>query len=173
MREKELEQQMLVLAEQQREAKAKAEAIRQAERAKADALRKVEMAKEAERIRRMLLRPPLEIELATLETDILNMPVLGLQVKNNRQQIIEAYEVTVKCFTKFGDPVKGLQGTNVYDGIAQSEVAADSTKVSRWQLTFHQTTGLARVRIERVKLADGTVWTPAKETDGWLEVKQK
>ena len=184
MREQGLEKQLLAKAERDREAKEKAEAIRraeqanadvirQAERAKADAQCKTETAREENRIRLMLLRPPLEIEGATLERDILNAPALGLRVKNNRQQVVEAYEVTVKCFTKFGDPVKSLLGTNVFEGIAQSEVAADSVGDSTWRLTLHETTGLAKVRIERVKLADGTVWKPAGETEGWVEVKQK
>lgn len=160
--ERDAKERKRLLAERQREANERAAAIHERERAEA-----------ADRRKEMLARPPLEITAGALGRDIINQPVLALLVRSNRPQRIEAYEVTVQCFTKFGDPVKGPRGSHIYEGIAQSEVDAESESTAKWQLTFHNTTGLAKVRIERVKLADGTVWKPAKNDEGWVEVKMK
>lgn len=162
VREKNVEEQKRLLAERQREANERAAVIHEKEKAEA-----------ADRRKEMLARPPLEITAGALGRDIINQPVLALRVKSNRPQRIEAYEVTVQCFTKFGDPVKGPRGSHIYDGIAQNEVEAEGESTVKWQLTFHNTTGLAKVRIERVKLADGTVWKPTKDDEGWIEVKIK
>jgi hypothetical protein len=162
VKEKDAEERKRLLAERQREANERAAGIHEKEKAEA-----------ADRRKEMLERPPLEITAGALGRDIINQPVLALRVKSNRPQRIEAYEVTVQCFTKFGDPVKGPRGSHVYDGIAQNEVEAEGESTVKWQLTFHNTTGLAKVRIERVKLADGTVWKPAKDDEGWIEVKTK
>jgi membrane-associated protease RseP (regulator of RpoE activity) len=128
---------------------------------------------EAEINRRMMAKPPLQIIGTRLGRDIIGQPDLALEVRNNRNQDIEAFEITVQCFTKFGDPVGALGTDNIYDGIAQRIVEARKTANHRWQLSWHNTTGLAKVRIKRVKLADGTTWSPADDDEGWIEARMK
>jgi hypothetical protein len=162
LQKKEQDEQRRLLAERQKQAKERAADLHAKDRAAAEAHRG-ELQK----------RPPLEITAVGLSRDILNLPVLALRVKSNRTQRIEAFEVTIECFTKFGDPVKGPRGSHIFEGIAQDEVGPEGESTAKWQLTFHSNTGLAKVRLERVKLADGTVWKPESDKDGWVEVKQK
>lgn len=128
---------------------------------------------EEARIAAMLARPPIEIIASELTRDIIDQPELRLRVRNNRLQAVDAYEATVKCFTKFGDPVNNLKGTNIFPAIAQTSVPAEASATHRWQLSWHTATGLVKLRIDRVKMQDGTVWKPSGEDEGWIEVKTK
>lgn len=137
--------------------------------------RKIEAiaADEAEIRRRMMARPPVQIMRTWLAPDVIGQPRLQLEVVNNRDQAVEAYKVTVKCFTKFGEPVRGLDKDNIYTGISQNILPAKGRSLDRWQLTWHTTTGLAKVRVAEVKFADGTTWSPAADDQGWVEARIK
>jgi hypothetical protein len=78
------------------------------------------------------------------------------------QKDIEAYEISVEAFDKFGDEVKDWGfGTNRHTVISQNSMKAGTSSGQR-EYTMHgaETVGVCKCRLLRVKLADGTVWKP-------------
>ncbi len=128
------------------EIEAEAEAARRAERAKA-----IEAA-----------RPPLEIMATGINPNAINFPRLTIEVKNTKDLRVEAFEIDVECFDKFGDPVTWPGKGNLYRGIWQDRIEAKQTTRCSWDLHLHKNTAQAKLWIARVKLSDGTVWEQSR-----------
>ena len=82
--------------------------------------------------------------------------------RNISSYAIVAYEATIACFDRFGDPVRGfLDDSNEVKLLCQDRIEPGMTKNTKWTLHFRDTATVKRVRIDRIKLANGTIWTPA------------
>jgi hypothetical protein len=86
---------------------------------------------------------------------------------------IEAYEISVEAFDKFGDPVKDWGfGTNKHTVISQESMKAGEQSGQR-QYTMHgaETAGVCKCEVLRVKLSDGGIWKPEEGTKVRFEAK--
>ena len=122
---------------------------------------------------------PLSIEGLRFDKDDIGTPHIGLTVKNRKSQPIEAFEVVVACYDKFGDPVNGFGfGDNKKTLIYQETIRAGATirPNGSWALYGHDTARRFRVTVVRVKMADGTEWNPPEGFEnvnsGTFEVHQ-
>lgn len=106
---------------------------------------------------------PLELTKAQL-VRMLGDPAVGLAVRNVCNQNVVAYEVRIQCFNRFDEPVRGLDGTNVAKCLNQVTIEPGKTggRNVYWSLDFRHSTSKVTVSLERVRLADGSEWTPTK-----------
>lgn len=125
--------------------------------AEADALQRATRAKAIE-----AAQPPLKIVATGITPNAIGIPRLGVHVTNTKAIPIEAYEIDVECFDKFGDPVTWPGKGNFYSGISQETIPARETARGLWTLHLHQNTAQAKLWISRVKLSDGTVWQQSR-----------
>jgi len=107
-------------------------------------------------------RPPLEITATGINPNVINMPKLTIEVRNTKDIAVEAFEVDVECFDKFGDPVNWPGKGNLFSGISQNQIGAKQTTRASWDLHLHQNTTKAKVWITRVKLGNGSVWSQSR-----------
>lgn len=107
-------------------------------------------------------RPPLEITATGINPNAIGVPELTIKVKNIKDARVEAFEIDVECFDKFGDPVTWPGRGNVYKGISQNAINANEVTLCSWDLHLHRNTADAKVWISRVKLSDGTVWEQSR-----------
>jgi hypothetical protein len=125
--------------------------------AEADALQREKRAKAIE-----AAQPPLKIVATGITPNAIGIPRLGVHVTNTKAIPIEAYEIDVECFDRFGDPVTWPGKGNFYRGIFQETIPAKETARGLWTLHLHQNTAQAKLWISRIKLSDGTVWEQSR-----------
>ena len=107
------------------------------------------------------LLPPLQLVAAYNSRNVIGEREFGIEVRNISKQTIVAYEATIACFTRFGDPVQGfLDSSNEINVISQDRIEPGTTEKTTWTLHFRDTAAVKKVRINRVKIADGRIWTP-------------
>ena len=107
-------------------------------------------------------RPPLEITATGINPNAIGIPSLTIAVRNIKDLRVEAFEIDVECFDKFGDPVNWPGKGNLYRGISQESIDAKQAARRSWDLHLHQNTAKANLWISRVKLSDGTVWQQSR-----------
>jgi len=121
-------------------------------------------AKEYER--RDTKSPPLQLDSSFTSWNVIGEREFALQVRNVSMDVVVAYEGTIACFNRFGDPVKGfLDNSNVVGMICQNHILPGEKDTSRWTLRFRDTAAVKRVRITRVKLDDGRIWTSSPSNE--------
>jgi hypothetical protein len=111
---------------------------------------------------------PLRIEEVSLGRNEIGTPKIGFTVTNQAYQPIKAFEVRIACYTKFGDPVNAFGfGGNEKTLLDQDEIRGrpphgDPVKVWRgwWLLHGQDTAKKFAATLTRVKMGDGTEWTP-------------
>lgn len=123
-------------------------------RAEADATQRAEREKAIEES-----RPPLEITATGITPNVIDIPKLTIEVRNTKHIAVEAFEIDVECFDKFGDPVTWPGKGNLFSGISQERIGATQTTRASWDLHLHRNTTKAKVWITRVKLGNGSVWS--------------
>lgn len=106
---------------------------------------------------------PVSITGMGIVKNVINLPELVLDVRNNTSASVEAVDISAECFNKFDEPVNAIASGNVFKGTAQDKVGPSSEARMRWQLSLQGNTAYAFVYVTRVKLSDGTVWTQTKE----------
>jgi len=109
---------------------------------------------------------PLSFVSAKLDFDILGTPTVGAPVRNVCSQGVVAFTVSIDCYNRFGEPVKGWNfGSNQVDGISQTTVAPGQTfgDGRYWTLYGHDNTTRVTITLVRIKLADGTEWTASDD----------
>jgi len=111
---------------------------------------------------------PLECVAGKLRENIIDIPEAVLKFRNRTHQPILAFTVEIECFNNFDEPVRDFaQHKNVFRGISQTTIQPAQEETSTWTLHLHENTTKATVRIVRVKLADGTEWTPSGKTESF------
>jgi len=115
-------------------------------------------------VKKLKDHPPPPLRLVALYTswNTIGEREVELKVGNISSYAIVAYEATIACFDRFGDPVRGfLDDSNEVKLLCQDRIEPGMTKNTKWTLHFRDTATVKRVRIDRIKLANGTIWTPA------------
>lgn len=118
---------------------------------------------------RMQAAGPIYIVGHGIVTNIIGMPELVLVVRNTTSKTVEAFDITAECANKFGEAVNFPGQGNAFRGTWQTRIAPGETMTARWQLSLHRNTTKAWTWVNRVKLADGTVW---QQTKGEAQEKQ-
>jgi hypothetical protein len=106
---------------------------------------------------------PLSLVGCTFSQDVLGSPQLQLTVRNRAAQPIEAFEIGVACYNKFGDKVNAFDfGSNERNLIYQERIEAYATITpdGHWTLYGHDTARVFKFTVKRVKMADDKEWTP-------------
>ena len=98
-----------------------------------------------------------------INTNIIGLPEIILEVRNNTGKTVEAIEFEADCFNKFDEPVNKLAGDNRFGAHWKYEIAPRATERIKAQMSLQRSTAKADVWISRVKLSDGQVWTQSKE----------
>lgn len=106
---------------------------------------------------------PVSIYGIGINTNVIGLPELTIEVRNNSQATVEAIEFDADCFNKFDEPVKKPGGTNRYSGHWKYAIAPGAKERMSGQLSLQGTTAKADVWISRVRLSNGEVWTQTKE----------
>jgi len=88
---------------------------------------------------------------------------MNLEIQNNTDGVIEAFEIEADFFNKFGEPVTKIDGSNRYTAHHKFSLRPHETKMLRPQLLFQGETARADVWISRVLMPDGSVWKQTKE----------
>lgn len=113
---------------------------------------------------------PVFIENAVVALNVINIPELNFSVTNATNDTVEAFDIEAECFNAFDEPVNDMLGSNVFSATCQDAMRPNANKVMSVQMSLHRGTGKAFVRVTRVKLGSGEVWTmsrdKAKETPG-------
>lgn len=98
-----------------------------------------------------------------INTNVIGLPEITIEVRNNTEATVEAIEFDADCFNKFDEPVKKPGGTNRYNGHWKYAIAPGAKERMSGQMSLHGTTAKADVWISRVRLSNGEVWTQTKE----------
>lgn len=114
-------------------------------------------------------RPPLRFVSASIARDILDTPIAHFVVENTSAKIVDAFEVTIYCFNRFGDPVEGFLDDSIVEGIAQRTILPGEDKEFSFRLIFRATASKIRVVLKRVHMTDGSVWKPLPDQEVVVE----
>ena len=106
---------------------------------------------------------PVVVIEAGIGLNIIGNPEINVACRNNAMQNVEAFEVTVECFTKFDEPVQSISGSSIFVGIMQKTTEPHKFCNASWQLAVHRTTAKANVWVNRVRLANGDEWVQTRE----------
>lgn len=106
---------------------------------------------------------PVFIESAVVVKNVIGLPEINLGVTNNSEDVIEAFDFEVECFTAFDEPVKSIYGSNVCTGACTSPIPPGEEKLMTVQLSLHGSTAKALVRVTRAKAGSGKVWEQTRE----------
>lgn len=106
---------------------------------------------------------PVSIRGMGINTNIIGLPELVLEVQNNTDTTIEALEIAADCLNKFDEPVIGLDGKSRFSAHYKYAIAPRGKKQITAQMSLLRTTAKADVWISRVKLGNGDVWTQTKD----------
>ncbi len=142
-----------------------AEKARQEEKEAAERREELEsQAKQEEegRKKRLANSCPLRIIDISLRRDEIGTPQFSLKVTNSGSQTIDAFVVDVACFDKFNNPVKEFGiGSNVGRVTYQEQIGAGSARTTDHYLLYgRNNTRVFKVTVMRVKMGDGTEWSP-------------
>ena len=106
---------------------------------------------------------PISILGMGINTNVIGLPEITIEVKNNTEFAVEALEFDADCFNKFDEPVRSLAGDNRFSAHWKYEIAPGATQKINAQMSLHRLTAKADVWISRVKLSNGDVWKQTKE----------
>lgn len=138
-----------------------AEAARaRAEKRKENERKSIELEEVRTRLRKI---GPIFIQDAAVVTNVIGLPELNFVVRNSGSQAVEAFDVEAVCLNSFDEPVKGFLTGSVFLGACSTAVPPGEERHLSVQLSLHQGTTQALVRITRVKLASGEVWVQSKQ----------
>ncbi|MFN9293979.1 MAG: hypothetical protein ACK6EB_38350, partial [Planctomyces sp.] len=98
-----------------------------------------------------------------INTNVIGLPELTLDVQNNTNTTVEAIEFEADCFNKFDEPVIGLASGNRFSSHWKYAIPPGGRKQMSAQMSLFRTTAKADVWISRVKLGSGEVWTQTKD----------
>lgn len=135
--------------------------MRATEQAQAAAEFRAEQAQRREK--ELAAAGPVSILAMGINTNVIGLPEITIEVRNNSQATVEALEFDADCFNKFDEPVKKLGGTNRYSGHWKYAIAPGAKERITGQLSLQGSTAKADVWISRVRLSGGEVWTQTKE----------
>lgn len=138
--------------------------MRNAERATQAA--EFERQQEQERKREIAAAGPVSITRMGIVTNVIGLPEIVLEVQNNTDEVIEAFEFEADCFSKFDEPVNRPGGANRYCGQYKHAMRPRSRERVTAQLSLQSNTAKADIWISRVKLSSGEVWAQTKDKAG-------
>lgn len=116
-----------------------------------------------QRLREIAEAGPVSITRMGIVTNVIGLPELVVEVQNNTNDVIDAFEFEADCFNKFGEPVNEPGGGNRFRGQYSHSLKPRSKEVVRAQMSLRGTTANADIWICRAKLASGEVWTQTKD----------
>jgi hypothetical protein len=135
--------------------------IEVASQAKIAAAAKARETARAEALAKAAQEPPVSFSDVRLGENIIGEVTVYYQVRATRVGV-EAFELDLSCYTKFGDPVRDLSGENSKTYIWQDRLAAAGDGATgSCTLHFQGTAGRVTMELKRAKLADGTIWKPS------------
>ncbi len=109
----------------------------------------------------LLARCPIKLKAVVITDNSIGIPVVSILMQNVAPVSVIAFEADIHCFTRFDEPVTGrFSDRNVVPGISQTTIDSGKVHRSRFTLNLHETTAKVKVALRRVKLEDGTEWTP-------------
>lgn len=113
---------------------------------------------------------PIGFYYADLTTNVIGNPEVNLTVMNISKKTIDATEVEIYCYNRFGEPVKKYStGSNICTGISQTlivtcdpnaEFSDDNfcNQTMTWTLYGQELTTNVKIYLKRVHFEDGTNW---------------
>jgi hypothetical protein len=106
---------------------------------------------------------PIFIDSAVVATNAIGLPEVNFAATNTSDVAIEGFELEIKCLNSFDEPVVSMAGKNTVVASVAGRVAAGKQSLGSIQLSLHRATAKALVRVTRVKLANGDVWSQTAE----------
>jgi hypothetical protein len=106
-------------------------------------------------------RGAVRITAGSVQDDIIGNPQIILEVENISEQWIDAVELKVEMFDKFGRPAKGILGaSHEQTFLVQEVIGGLGTKRVVASVPWHDTVGKSRVSVVKYALDNGSVITP-------------
>ncbi|HUT57066.1 MAG TPA: PDZ domain-containing protein [Phycisphaerae bacterium] len=110
---------------------------------------------------------PLSLVSARVGYNVIGQPMVSVTVKNIAPEDVVAYSVDIHCWDRFDRPVihSMLRNDNVFGGISQKTIGPGQTAGgdSEWTLHGHDNTAKVKVVLTKVRLKDGSEWTPGEK----------
>jgi len=113
--------------------------------------------------RLMAAAGPVSIRGMGINTNVIGLPEITLDVQNNTDTTVEAIEFEADCFNKFDEPVIGLASGNRFSSHWKYAIPPGGRKQISAQMSLFRSTSRADVWLSRVKLGNGEVWTQTKD----------
>jgi hypothetical protein len=117
----------------------------------------------AERMAELRKIGPVVVQSAVVVTNAIGLPELNFGVMNPGDVPVEAFDMHVECYNSFDEPVVGISGTNTTTIAVSDRLHPGGEKFGSVQLSLHRTTSKAKVRVSRVKLINGEVWSQTRD----------
>lgn len=131
------------------------------ERANAAADFKKEQAQRREK--ELAAAGPVSILGMGINTNVIGLPEITIEVQNNTDDTVEAVEFEADCFNKFDEPVEKIGGGSRFGAHWKYAISPKAKERISAQMSLQRSTAKADVWISRVRLRSGTVWTQTKE----------
>lgn len=108
---------------------------------------------------------PLSLKAAKVKFNSIGRPEAHLSVQNDGVQSVDAYTVDIQCYDRFDKPVNyyGRSNRHIAPGISQTSINPGEVGESSWGLSGRSTTAKIKIVLTKVRMEDGTEWTPKKE----------
>lgn len=106
---------------------------------------------------------PMFIDSAVVATNEIGLPEVNFAATNTSGVAVEGFELEIKCLNLFDEPVVSMVGKDTVTASVGRRVAPGGQSHGSIQLSLHRTTSKAVVRVTRVKLANGDVWSQTAE----------
>jgi hypothetical protein len=106
---------------------------------------------------------PMFIDSAVVATNEIGLPEVNFAATNTSGVAVEGFELEIKCLNSFDEPVVSMVGKDTVTASVGRRVAPGGQSHGSIQLSLHRTTSKAVVRVTRVKLANGDVWSQTAE----------
>jgi len=102
---------------------------------------------------------PVAVISGEITIDSANVKYLDMSVRNVSKKSIDAYQVQVLCYDRYGKPVRHyVYRTNIFKGQSQTVISPDGYDSSSWYLHGFDLVSEARIRIISVHYQDGSIW---------------
>jgi len=126
----------------------------------------------ASSLQKKIEQPPLKLLKALVTFNAIDNPEARVIVKNVSKKTVDAYDLGIYCFDRYGDPVNHyLYDTNRFGALSQNTIKPGQSfgSNSYWTLYGHENTAKIKVVLEKVHFTDGTTWIPAEGQEVFVE----
>lgn len=106
---------------------------------------------------------PLSIDSAVVAPNEIGITELNFTITNNTNETIDAFDLEAECLNGFDEPLNSIRGSNLFSAACVTPVRPGGHAVMSVQMSLHNGTAKALVRVTRAKMSSGDVWTQSIE----------